>query len=179
VLDPIISPRTSPLVQIPLGATAGRCRHFGGLPAVTPACDRSGEQDVAARDLSRALDSRPEVVDTAAQRADSQFQTCLYVYDTEEKLRECLVLKNQWPAQDAARAIAVYKAEIKRTSDSLRARLKYIADSIEGERESMYAVLARRRDSIRVVAERRQAAQYAVRDSQLRAESLYAASFPV
>ena len=59
--------------------------------------DRPGADP--ARDLTLALGpAAPTLRDTAAERADSQFRTCLYVYDTEERLRECLVLRSGWPA---------------------------------------------------------------------------------
>jgi hypothetical protein len=82
----------------------------------------SGEPvgDAKARDLQTALHPTATPVDTARQRADSQFNTCLYVYDNAEKLRECLVLKFEWPAERAARRIATYTAELQRIADSLR-----------------------------------------------------------
>jgi hypothetical protein len=81
------------------------------------ACRTDRPADSRARDLSRLLEPVPR--DSAAQRADSQFQTCLYVYNSEEKIRECLVVKNGWTASDAARAIGVYKAQLARMTDSL------------------------------------------------------------
>lgn len=92
------------------------------------------------RNLSRFLDDPRK--DTAAARADSQFQTCLYVYDSEEKLRECLVLRQKWSTEDAARRIAMYHADVARALDSVRV----IKDSIEREEQRV-------RDSIRYAAD--------------------------
>jgi hypothetical protein len=106
---------------------------------VLTACKRGAdEQKAVARDLSRAMaPSSAEPTDSAAQRADSQFQTCLFVYDTEEKLRECLVVRNRWPAQDAARAIAIYRAKLARTVDSLRLAEQRSRDSIYRTRDRL------------------------------------------
>jgi hypothetical protein len=72
-------------------------RYNGGLFALDSLLDER---------LEAAAQITPQDL-AAAQRADSQFATCLYVYDSEEKLRECLVLRNGWKAQDAERSIAV------------------------------------------------------------------------
>jgi hypothetical protein len=62
-------------------------------------------------------------------------------YHDEQGLRECLVVKNGWEPKDAARAIAIYEAQVKHTLDSLSA-----------VRESLHAVQVRReqerRDSL-------------------------------
>lgn len=109
-------------------------------------CRSSQSAEDKQRNVSRAPD---KPADTAAQRADSQFQTCLYVYNSEEKLRECLVLTQKWPVEDAARRIAQYQAEISRIADSLRA----IRDSIEQTerrvQDSVSAVRAKYEDSVR------------------------------
>lgn len=123
------------------------------LAVAIAACQRApSEQKTIARDLTRQLSpsSTGPAVDTAAQRADSQFQTCLYVYDTWEKLRECLVLKNRWSAQEAAHRIAVYKAQLAKTADSLRA----IADSLE-EVARLARLEQQRQAAVAAVAERR------------------------
>lgn len=118
------------------------------LAAALLACRRtSSDEKAVARDLTRELSPTAAIeTDTAAQRADSQFQTCLYVYDSEEKLRECLVLRQGWSTEDAARKIAIYQAQVIKTRDSLLSELRR-------ERREQAAAAARvaerrRRDSV-------------------------------
>jgi hypothetical protein len=93
------------------------------------------------RDLRTALNTPPAAVDTAKQRADSQFQKCAYVFEYEAKLRECLVFIQGRAPRDAERAIAVYKGELRR-----------IAESIQRAELAVYRTRARREDSLRAIA---------------------------
>lgn len=89
-------------------------------------------------------------MDTARQRADSQFNTCLYVYDSEERLRECLVLRFQWPTPEAARRIAIYTAEMRRIADSIAAEV-HREDSLrraELDREQAAREAQQRREAV-------------------------------
>lgn len=98
------------------------------LITLLAACGRSSSKhDPAAKDLSRALTPLPQAADTAAQRRQSEFERCKFVYHDEQGLRECLVLKNGWEPRDAALEIAIYKGEIARTVDSLR----WVTDSLQ------------------------------------------------
>jgi hypothetical protein len=91
------------------------------LTLVVWACDRtSGKEDPVARDLSRALAPAKQPADSATQRRQTELEKCKYVYHDEQGLRECLVVKSGWAPQDAAREIAIYKAEIARAVDSLQ-----------------------------------------------------------
>lgn len=45
---------------------------------------------------------------TSSQK--KQFFDCAYVYDREQQLRECLVVKNGWAREDAERGITAYQA---------------------------------------------------------------------
>jgi hypothetical protein len=113
------------------------------------ACQRPpSSQKVVARDLTRELSPTEEETDTAAQRADSQFQTCLYVYDSEEKLRECLVLKQGWTAENAARRIALYQAQVRKTADSLLAELRREQHEETARIAAARVAERRRRDSV-------------------------------
>jgi hypothetical protein len=114
-----------------------------------------------ARDLERALSASDTPRDTVAQRADSQFATCLYIYDSEEKLRECLVVRNGWKAEDAERQIVIWKAKVSR-----------LVDSIETERR-------REQDSSRGARLRKAAALQAEVDDRARADSIRLAAFPI
>ena len=100
-------------------------RRIHQLPIILAALLGCGTDDPAAAaracDLQGQLQPSSRPVDTAQQRADSQFNTCLFVYDSAEKLRECLVLRFQWPTAEAARRIAVYAAEVRRVADSIDA----------------------------------------------------------
>jgi hypothetical protein len=135
-----------------------------------------GTEDPAAsthaRNLQTALNPTSQTLDTAKQRADSQFQTCTYVYDLEFKLRECLVFTHGWAPADAERAIVTYKADLKR-----------LADSLERVQLARYEAERRREDSVRAVARRRRARELAEeqRIARQQAESLAAfmAAFPV
>jgi hypothetical protein len=123
------------------------------LVALLPlsACHDNPIPAARVRDLTTAL--TPPPVDTAKQRADSQFATCLYVYNSEEKLRECLVLRNGWKAQDAERQIVLWKRErakyyaaLVRRDDSLRRAKALTADSVRRmERLQLQARAARER----------------------------------
>lgn len=110
-----------------------------------------------ARDLGTGLNPATPPVDTARQRADSQFITCLYVYDSEEKLRECLVLRFQWPTADAARRIAIYSAEMQRVTDSLLAvqRQRDSARFAQASREQAARDAERRRETAAREAQRK------------------------
>jgi hypothetical protein len=111
--------------------------------ATLAACQRGpNEQQAVARNLERALaTASAEPADTAAQRKQDELEKCKYVYHDEQGLRECLVVQNKWAPQDAAREIAIYKAEISRTVDSLeRVRDSLVQEEIRDEQ--------RRRDSL-------------------------------
>lgn len=118
-----------------------------------PGC---GSDDPAAaarvRDLPGALNPAPAPVDTAKQRADSQFQKCTYVYSGLEKLRECLVLTHGWTPQEAERAIARYEGQLRRVHDSLT-RLR---DSLVATERNRRLADRRRRDSIYLATHREQ-----------------------
>jgi hypothetical protein len=118
------------------------------------ACEgRPSEQKAVARDLSRALaPPSAEAADTAAQRKRDELEKCKYMYRDEQGLRECLVVKNGWETQDAAREIAIYKAQIARTVDSLQ-HLRGSILSVEMRRQEA----ARQREETK----RRQQAAYA------------------
>ena len=100
-------------------------------------------------------------------RADSQFQTCLYVNDNEEKRRECLVLKSGWAPQEAERRLAAMRASVRRTLDSI-------------DREQMRELAIRQRivDSIAHVRATEQARRDSVRSRARRRDSVFAASKP-
>ncbi len=119
------------------------------------------------RDLTAALEQHPSKPDTAVQRADSQFQTCLYVYDSAEKLRECLVIHNGWNAEKAERRIAIWRAEVQRVLDSA-AREEAKAD----------AVVRRRADSVARIRAAAQAVRDAVAARKRRQDSVFAATKP-
>jgi hypothetical protein len=123
------------------------------LPAlVLCACDRTAsKRDPVARDLSRALAPTPNTADTAAQRRQTELEKCKYVYHDEQGLRECLVVRSGWAPQDAAREIAIYKAEIARAVDSLQ----HIQDSLSQASTlaaKRRAAASRAADSIRLTA---------------------------
>lgn len=82
-------------------------------------CERSNASSAREADSLLAKLADTAAVDTAAARREHEFDKCLYVYDTEERIRECLVMQHRWPPQDAARTIAVYKGRTRRTLDSL------------------------------------------------------------
>lgn len=111
------------------------------------ACDRGPKRADPARDLSRALvATSAEPTDTAARRRQAELERCKFVYHDEQGLRECLVLKNAWEPQDAARAIAIYEAEIARAVDSLqRIRDSLEAAEIEKQREQAAAAREKQR----------------------------------
>lgn len=108
-----------------------------------------------ARDLQTALNPTTPVLDATQQRADSQFDVCLFIYTSAEKLRECLVLKFEWTPDNAARRIAIYTAEVRKIADSILA--------IEERKDSIrYAELGRqqvKRQAERDAADRRAAAR--------------------
>jgi hypothetical protein len=109
-----------------------------------PACrDSHPPASTPARDLTSALQS-PAAHDTAAQRADSQFQTCLYVYDSEEWQRECLVLKSGWAPADAERRLAARRAAIQQVADSVNAIAAAERQAVERRQASIRAAEARR-----------------------------------
>lgn len=87
---------------------------------------------------------RQPPVDTAAQRRREQFEKCSYVYDMEDQLRECLVLKSDWAPPDAARAIAIYKAQLKKSADSIRELI--LRERAEAESIAAASRLAQRRE---------------------------------
>lgn len=76
------------------------------------------------------------------------FERCAYVYDTEEGLRECLVLRERWAPEVAAKAIAYREARIRATVDSFIAATK--AEQARRRTEAAAARKAeeRRRDSV-------------------------------
>jgi hypothetical protein len=120
-----------------------------GLLAI--ACS-GGERDGGpSQDLLHALaDSGTADHLTPTQRG--QLERCVYVYDADEKIRECLVLGQGWEPEVAAKAIAYHEAERGRITDSVIA-----------------AVKAR-------MTERRQAAADARRAEQRRRDSVYRAT---
>jgi hypothetical protein len=101
-----------------------------------------------APDLSAALQPAVQPRDTAAERADSQFQTCLYVYDSAEKLRECLVIHNHWMAENAERRIAVWRAGVQRKLDSIEVARRFLQDSIRLTRQLKTLKESNRRSKI-------------------------------
>lgn len=104
------------------------------------ACDSNPRQDPVARDLSRALEpAAAQPLDTAARRRQDELERCKFVYHDEQGLRECLVLKNGWAPQDAAREIGIYKAEIARVSDSVTRQLDSALRAQRRVRDSVHA----------------------------------------
>lgn len=103
-------------------------------------------------------------VDTAAARQSAQFDKCAYVYSTEAQLRECLVMAHGWAPQDAERGIAVYKAKIRRHTDSLNR----IADSLdEVARLARAEELARKARADRAAERRRDSIYLATHQERL------------
>jgi hypothetical protein len=109
----------------------------------------SSEASQKARDLQLALQpAAPAAPDTASQRADSQFQECAYVYDSEEKLRECLVLRQGWSPLNAARRIATYKADLAKAVDSVNRVMAAQEVAAAQRADSIRRAAGRRADSI-------------------------------
>jgi hypothetical protein len=120
--------------------------------AMTAACRAApDESEQAARDLTSALQSSRQMVDSAAARKVAEFEKCIYVYSREEGVRECLVVQHNWTPAEAAREIATYRARITRVTDSLYAEERRLAAQIESERAKKLEA-ARRREQGRLAA---------------------------
>jgi hypothetical protein len=125
------------------------------------ACGSDSKNDSPAgellRDLTRAnVDSSPTAARLSSEQ-EEQLERCKFVYHDEQGLRECLVLKNGWTTQDAAREIAIYEAEIARISDSIAQVVDSTFKAKQRTRDSVYAVRREAEESTRKA--RRRAAQ--------------------
>lgn len=120
------------------------------------------------RDLTRAgADTAPIRSPLTAQQQD-QLEKCKFVYHDAQGLRECLVLRNGWTTQDAAREIAIYEAAIARVRDSLEMYVDSVAAAGRRVRDSIYAAQSRKEESLRLgrlrAAQHREDSLYMIRD---------------
>lgn len=93
-----------------------RCLTFALSAVVLAACRSDRAAETPARNLSRLLATPPS--DSTTTPADSALAACTFVYSTEEKLRECLVIGHHSTPEAASRAIAVYAAQQRHAWDS-------------------------------------------------------------
>jgi hypothetical protein len=119
--------------------------------------------------LLLACDSAPpnSAITGQSNQKTAQFDKCAYVYDTESKIRECLVMRNGWSPGAAEVAILTYKAEIRRVNDSIRR----VVDSL-GEIDAKRVAIERKRQQAAA------SAAGAAAQAKRRRQSEYAAMQP-